>query len=626
MQYKKTTLFVTGLLGFWSSLISPVRSAFHYYDGLERSFVQQAYDISDQCLDALNQTVFCDLQTAARASQGPEQFVWTPQNFTTLCTSKCAESLSTWLAAVEQKCDGETLLSQMGYSMAKSIPTEWLQGHDLVCLQDSASNWCYAESREWQGSDYIRYSPWACLNEDESAMPPECNDPGFSTALITPDMKDITRLYDKELLCSECFMKIWRQRLMATSLPKDEFTDYLLEQYESIQELCSVSLPVSTYTSTLFIQATPAPSTTTATSVPTSTSACQGQLVDPDQDAYRPCIMMADAYNVSTGTLKYITGSSSCSFDSPICLPKPCEIDVFYDNPTCEELASRYSSDLQPVTLTQLLAWNPHIEGSCGSLNFVQRVCKGPPGGRFKPTGVISAPTGASEYFTTATPAEPTQSGTVGSCGRYYQVVSGDTCNSIALRFGLSFVDLQSLNTQIWDNCTNLWLDYDVCVAPVSKTTVSQDGTCGGGTVCEGSSFGDCCSTSGFCGNGLDYCGPGNCISGACEANNGATTNGTCGPDWGYTTCSNPNFGSCCSIYGYCGDGTDFCGPGTCYSGDCDPDIGGPSINGECGPSFAGNKTCSGTQFGDCCSVSGYCGSTDDYCGAGNCYSGSCKT
>lgn len=82
----------------------------------------------------------------------------------------------------------------------------------------------------------------------------------------------------------------------------------------------------------------------------------------------------------------------------------------------------------------------------------------------------------------------------------------------------------------------------------------------------------------------------------------------------------------CCSIYGYCGDNTDFCGAGFCYSGNCEPNIGGPSINGECGPSFAGNKTCTGTQFGNCCSVSGYCGSTDDYCAAGNCYSGACKS
>lgn len=75
--------------------------------------------------------------------------------------------------------------------------------------------------------------------------------------------------------------------------------------------------------------------------------------------------------------------------------------------------------------------------------------------------------------------------------------------------------------------------------------------------------------------------------------------------------------------------------------------MGGLSTNGECGPLFAGNKTCTGTQFGTCCSNSGYCGpcaavtnhlrlstyadlvihrsgSTSDYCAVGNCYSGDC--
>jgi len=62
------------------------------------------------------------------------------------------------------------------------------------------------------------------------------------------------------------------------------------------------------------------------------------------------------------------------------------------------------------------------------------------------------------------------------------------------------------------------------------------------------------------------------------------------------------------------------------YSGKCDPDIGGPSINGECGPLFQGNKTCTGTQFGACCSQSGYCGDSDDYCKGSNCYSGACHS
>lgn len=120
-----------------------------------------------------------------------------------------------------------------------------------------------------------------------------------------------------------------------------------------------------------------------------------------------------------------------------------------------------------------------------------QRVCMEAPGGIWTtPSVTITAPTGTASYYTTATPAYPTQSGTTESCGKYYQVVSGDVCATVNLGFGLNITQLQSLNTYLDDNCSNLWLDYDVCVAPVSAPTVSSDGSCGVGVTCAESGFG----------------------------------------------------------------------------------------------------------------------------------------
>lgn len=242
--------------------------------------------------------------------------------------------------------------------------------------------------------------------------------------------------------------------------------------------------------------------------------------------------------------------------------------------------------------------------------------------------GSAYAPTATTAYHTTATPATPTQSGSVIACGLYYKVVSGDTCNQICLIYGITFAQLQKLNSYLNNDCTNLWLGYSVCVAEVAPEPVSTNGLCGPSNdfaTCNGTSFGSCCSISGYCGNGDAYCSPGNCYAGACTGpTSGVTTNGTCGPSWGGLTCDNPNFGPCCSIHGYCGTGTDYCGAGNCFSGACKTDNGGPSINGECGPLFAGNKTCTGTQFGNCCSKSGYCGNSSDYCSGSNCYSGAC--
>jgi hypothetical protein len=63
---------------------------------------------------------------------------------------------------------------------------------------------------------------------------------------------------------------------------------------------------------------------------------------------------------------------------------------------------------------------------------------------------------------------------------------------------------------------------------------------------------------------------------------------------------------------------------GNCYSGSCKTGIGWPSIDGSCGPMFAGNKACPDSGFGDCCSIYGYCGSGDEFCLGDACYSGIC--
>ncbi|CAG8071787.1 unnamed protein product [Penicillium nalgiovense] len=143
--------------------------------------------------------------------------------------------------------------------------------------------------------------------------------------------------------------------------------------------------------------------------------------------------------------------------------------------------------------------------------------------------------------------------------------------------------------------------------------------------TCPGSGFGDCCSIFGYCGNGTQFCGAGNCYAGKCDTDNGGpSTSGECGAMFaGNKTCTGTQFGDCCSVNGYCGSTNDYCSPPNCYSGAC-LTTGYTSTNGECGPNFANNMTCVGSLFGDCCSVAGYCGNSSDYCSGTNCYSGSC--
>ncbi|QGA22187.1 hypothetical protein EYB26_009902 [Talaromyces marneffei] len=126
----------------------------------------------------------------------------------------------------------------------------------------------------------------------------------------------------------------------------------------------------------------------------------------------------------------------------------------------------------------------------------------------------------------------------------------------------------------------------------------------------------------------------------------GISPNGLCGSANNGWTCAGSTFGTCCSIYGDCGSTSDYCGSNCDPNyGDCPSTStvtstttstsaissatsrSNVSPNGLCGASNSG-YTCLGSQFGECCSQYGYCGSTSDYCSSANCDSnyGSCSS
>lgn len=95
--------------------------------------------------------------------------------------------------------------------------------------------------------------------------------------------------------------------------------------------------------------------------------------------------------------------------------------------------------------------------------------------------------------------------------------------------------------------------------------SVSTNGRCGaqfGNTICQGSSFGNCCSQYGYCGSTADHCGGSNGggNTGGGNTGGGVSKDGKCGPANGGTTCPNSGFGNCCSQYGWCGSTAGHCG------------------------------------------------------------------
>ncbi|KAF2143645.1 carbohydrate-binding module family 18 protein [Aplosporella prunicola CBS 121167] len=152
------------------------------------------------------------------------------------------------------------------------------------------------------------------------------------------------------------------------------------------------------------------------------------------------------------------------------------------------------------------------------------------------------------------------------------------------------------------------------------STTISPDGTCGGanGYRCH---EGECCSSDGFCGTEAKYCNIDTCQPefGNCgfPSYPQISPDGTCGGENGYD-CTSSGFGDCCSSSGYCGDSTAFCAQGcqSAFSASClTTNI--PTLNGACGAKKGGYICAGGRYEGQCCSSDGFCGSSFIYCGTG---------
>ncbi|KAF7853632.1 hypothetical protein EAF04_010623 [Stromatinia cepivora] len=256
----------------------------------------------------------------------------------------------------------------------------------------------------------------------------------------------------------------------------------------------------------------------------------------------------------------------------------------------------------------------------------------------------------------------PLAPGTSGSCGQYaryfFSKFNINTCGAIAHFYDLNVADFVAWNPSLTWNANKatscvLRPGYRYCVAGTTTgsngtSNISPNGLCGADNTnytCEGSAFGDCCSEYGNCGSTSDFCGVGcqslfgscstasvtistttNTATAAASSTVTLTPDGSCGGDNEYT-CGSPN---CCSENGYCGSTSDFCGIGcqsafgicsTSYTTTTSTAFAAPtktiSSNGGCGSDYD-NWTCSGSAFGNCCSQYGFCGGGSTYCDVGS--------
>ncbi|KAL5315967.1 hypothetical protein ACEPPN_016841 [Leptodophora sp. 'Broadleaf-Isolate-01'] len=466
---------------------------------------------TEDCVVAMNATLGCD-STLYRMAGQLDMYYWSEDNLTALCTESCLSDSSSWVGNVGDACVGQTYNVGGKLAPVDTVALRYVEGVTMACLLSNdlpinytsnstindqsltndflgdsnttvqrnsttgdplfdpndvapSSNdtvttvlnitdpayyvpgptWCYLKSQDWVGVDVDE--PDCVANPSN----PFCTDASAMTRMAN--------LYYDTTLCSPCFLTIMWYRINSLFLPDTEYSDYLISQFQDIQDICQMQMPETV------IRALPdyalAPNTTylppgtdpadNSTAPSSSSGKCSSQTISASSAG---CASLSQLYGVTTGDLQAATGSDDCVVANATCMPSACTLNQVSSGDTCQSLATAYTTTTLNVSTSLFLSWNPNILGLCDSLTAGQYVCSSPPGGTYTlPPPINGTNTDASGQnrggqgpvgvvpTTNSTAAAPTQAGISPNCTKFAYASSGDSCFGFTQSFSISMAD-----------------------------------------------------------------------------------------------------------------------------------------------------------------------------------------
>ncbi|KUI67451.1 hypothetical protein VM1G_02901 [Cytospora mali] len=462
-------------------------ASFSLYPTVDQTALANAFNITVDCLEALNASLPCE-PTLLQMTSDVDNYWWEEDNVTTLCTTECWSAVDGWDQDVQARCDDQTLVAYGKLVPADSVSGRYYDGLHMACLTNGNSTaeddfaWCVVESQNWVGSDVIQ--------------------PG-NTNSDDPANQRLANLYGDDVLCTECYIQLLFQRLSSPYLPSgDDYSAYLIEQYQDILDVCNYTdqMPELVITAQPDYDDAPVPALNL-----TVATGCSGQLITVSSlDPNANCATIAQAFNVATGAVQDATGSQDCAdtSSSSFCLPLPCTIDQVPTGATCASLAAAASYVNATVNFTvttvQFLAWNPHINGICDNLQAGDYYCTSAPGGLYIPPAPpanssyddssqsrggnvgsdAGSGTGLSPSGVGSNAPSPTQTGIAAGCSAYAQAdTPGQGCADFAAANGITPAQLYAWNTVLGpggaDCGTQFFLGYYYCISAAAATTTS---------------------------------------------------------------------------------------------------------------------------------------------------------
>ncbi|EFQ99447.1 LysM domain-containing protein [Nannizzia gypsea CBS 118893] len=147
------------------------------------------------------------------------------------------------------------------------------------------------------------------------------------------------------------------------------------------------------------------------------------------------------------------------------------------------------------VSHANFVYWNPSVKNDCSGIKAGNSYCvdaeKEAPGTSSSSSSAPGSTTATAGTTTTSgatTPTQPTpttnptpsptQDGMVNTCAKFYQAVSGDTCDKIVIKYGtFTLKNFVTWNPAVKGDCSGLWAGYYYCVGVPGTPTAPPSTT-----------------------------------------------------------------------------------------------------------------------------------------------------
>ncbi|KAK8146894.1 hypothetical protein G3M48_002469 [Beauveria asiatica] len=149
----------------------------------------------------------------------------------------------------------------------------------------------------------------------------------------------------------------------------------------------------------------------------------------------------------------------------------------WYDNDgsmTCEDVIIAFG-----LSMDQFGKWNPSVTSDCENFLKGHSYCMETKDEPIMSTTTTSSPVSDATTTTITTPTKPDngietpspmQPGMVSNCNKFYWVETGQHCDMIAAKEGISVSDFLTWNPKAGAKCSGLWAETYACVSVIGYT------------------------------------------------------------------------------------------------------------------------------------------------------------